>query len=249
MESGLERWRGRVAVVTGASSGIGAAIAIALGKAGMQLALVGRNRPRLTEVARRSRAPKTRVITCDQTVMRQNTRIFAEVIRHWGGVDVLVNCAGMRGGVSLLRSDWAELDGPIDLNVRAALWCMREAVTGMRGRPESAIINVSSMVGHRVLPGAPAMYAASKHALRVLTDGFRAEVVQQRLPIKVALISPGLTDTPWHRQPGSVRAGGRPYPHAPLRPEDIAAAVCQVLSAPRSVQITDILLRSSEQVF
>ena len=105
------------------------------------------------------------------------------------------------------------------------------------------------MVGHRVLPGAPAMYAATKHALRVLTDGLRTEVAKRGLPIKVALISPGLTDTPWHRQAGSLRAGGKKYPHEPLTPRDIADIVRFILSTPRSVQIRDVLLSARDQPY
>ena len=189
------------------------------------------------------------VIVCDQTRVTQNAAMFQRVRQQWGSVDVLVNCAGMRGGISLLDDDWADLQAALDLNVSAALWCARAAFTHMQRKAEGAIVNISSMVGHRVFPGVPAMYAATKHALRILTDGLRAEVSVRRLPIKVALISPGLTDTPWHSQEGSVRAGGKEYPHAPLAPRDVAATVRYVLATPPGVQIRDILLCSSEQPY
>jgi NADP-dependent 3-hydroxy acid dehydrogenase YdfG len=249
--SAVERWRGKVALVTGASSGIGAAIAVMLGEFGLKVALAGRDRRRLREVAERVRAAggDGLVVACDQTRLPRNAAIFQGVRQRWGDVDVLVNCAGMRGGISLLDDPWPELQAALDLNVSAALWCAREAVAGMLGKTEGAIVNISSMVGHRVLPGVPAMYAATKHALRILTDGLRSEMAERRLPIKVALISPGLTDTPWHRQQGSVRAGGRSYPHAPLTPRHVADTVRYVLETPPGVQIRDILLCSSEQPY
>jgi NADP-dependent 3-hydroxy acid dehydrogenase YdfG len=249
--SAAERWRGKVALVTGASSGIGAAIAVMLGELGLKVALAGRDRRRLGVVAERVRTAggDGLVAAGDQARMPGNAAIFQRVRQRWGEVDVLVNCAGMRGGISLLDDPWPELQAALDLNVSSALWCAREAVAGMQGKTEGAIVNISSMVGHRVFPGVPAMYAATKHALRILTDGLRAEVSVRRLPIKVALISPGLTDTPWHRQQGSVRAGGKNYPHAPLTPRDVADTVRYVLETPPGVQIRDILLCSSEQPY
>jgi NADP-dependent 3-hydroxy acid dehydrogenase YdfG len=250
--TGLERWRGKVAVVTGASSGIGAAIAESLANAELRVVLVGRDRRRLGRVAERVRTitgGKAPIIVCDQLRLPQNAAMFRQVKTRLGGADVLVNCAGMRGGLSLIDARWPEIQQAFDLNVSAALCCAREAIAQMRRKPEGAIINISSMVGHRVLPGAPALYSATKHALRILTDGLRTEIAQRKLPIKVALISPGLTDTPWHLQPGSVRAGGKSYPHAPLTPRDIADVVRYILATPRGVQIRDVLLSAAEQPY
>jgi len=248
MDPELLRWRGKVALVTGASSGIGATIATSLGELGMKVAIAGRDQARLRRVALEvERAGgEALVLRGDQARAPVNARFFGRIRRKWGGIDVLVNSAGVRGGRSLLQGDWAELQSALDLNVRAALLCMRQAVDDMRNRKDAAIINISSMTGHRVLPGVPALYAATKHALRVLTDGLRTELVEQNLPIKVALISPGLVDTPWHRPPGPGTKK-RPFPYPPLQPADIANAVRYILSAPRHVQVCDILIRPSEQ--
>jgi len=250
MAPDLSRWHGKTALVTGASSGIGAAIAESLGAAGLKVALAGRDRRRLAAVAKRIQRDGTAfVVPCDQTRLSENARLFRAVRRRWGAIDVLVNCAGVRGGVSLLDAEWDEMQEALDLNVRAALWCARETVAGMRRKREGAIINLCSMVGHRVLPGVPALYAATKHALRILTDGLRTEVAQRKLPIKVTLISPGLTDTPWHRLPGGITRRGRPYPHEPLQPADIAREVLHVLALPPHVQVRDILLSGAEQPY
>ena len=85
--------------------------------------------------------------------------------------------------------------------------------------------------------------------MRVLTDGFRSALATENLPIKVALVSPGLVDTPWHHLPDGVVARKGGYPYEPLQTADVAAAVRYILSAPPHVQITDILLRPSAQPF
>jgi NADP-dependent 3-hydroxy acid dehydrogenase YdfG len=239
------RWAGKIALVTGASSGIGAAVAHALGAEGLRVVLAGRHRPRLAASARRVRAAgaEALVLTGDLTQPAVCRRLFQTIRGRWGTVDLLVNCAGIRGGNALLGTPWAEMDAALRLNLAAPLLAMREAVAHMRGKRDAAIITIGSLVGHRVLPGVPALYAATKHALRILSDGLRAELVARRSPIKVALVSPGLTGS------GGLRHGGKPYPYAPLSPEDVARVVVQVLATPRGVQIRDVLLNSSGQPY
>lgn len=251
MSGPLLCWRGRVALVTGASSGIGRALAEDLGRLGLRVAVAGRNKTNLATAAAavRSAGGEAHVLMGDQCEVDTNRRFFAEIGERWGPLDLLINNAGALGGRSVLQDDWSEMQSALDLNVRAALVCMREAVAAMRGKSEAAIINVSSMTGHRVMPGVPALYAATKHALRILTDGLRSELAQEGLPIKVALISPGLVDTPWHHKPGGMIAQKGGYPYPPLTPADLAAAVRYILSAPPGVQVCDIQLRPSAQPF
>ncbi|MBL9205144.1 MAG: SDR family NAD(P)-dependent oxidoreductase [Opitutaceae bacterium] len=251
MEKTLTRWRGKVALVTGASSGIGRAIAVDLGRLGLKVAITGRHRPTLAVVSAEIRRAggEALILTGDQAVLDTNRRFFRRVRARWGGVDVLVNSSGVRGGTSVLTASLAELQGGFNLNVLAATVCMREAVADLRGRPAGVIINLCSMTGHRLLPGTPGPYAATKHALRIMTDGLRAELATEKLPIKVALLSPGLVDTPWHSRPGGVLAQKGAYPYEPLQPADIVAAVRYILAAPPRVQIGDIQLRSTGQPF
>jgi NADP-dependent 3-hydroxy acid dehydrogenase YdfG len=251
MRDELDRWRGKVALVTGASSGIGRAIAEDFGRLGLKVAVTGRRESALAETAAMVRAAggEAMVLTGDQRDTETNRRFFADVAAYWGPLDILVNNAGMLGGRTLLQDDWDEMQSALDLNVRAALVCMREAAVAMRDKPEAAILNISSMTGHRVLPGVPALYAATKHALRILTDGLRSELAQEGRKVKVALLSPGLVDTPWHHKPDGMIAQNGGYPHPPLSPEDIVTAVRYILSAPPGVQICDIQLRPSAQPF
>ncbi len=189
------------------------------------------------------------VLVGDQARSATNLAFFRKVRRRWGSVDLLVNSAGARGGNTLLGTEWKEIETALDVNVKAALACMREAATDMKGKTDAAIINLSSMTGHRLLPGTPGLYAATKHALRIITDGLRAELVAAKFPAKVALISPGLVDTPWHRQPDGILTTKGAYPYEPLQAEDVVSAVRYILEAPRHVQIGDIQLRAVQQPF
>ena len=114
----LERWRGRVALVTGASSGIGWTTAIALAGLGMKVAIAGRRVERL-EVLRQqlqARGAPSLVIPCDQTRMESNQQMFAMIREAWGGVDVLINNAGVTCGREITSEDWATLENCMDLN-------------------------------------------------------------------------------------------------------------------------------------
>jgi len=249
MTTPLHRWRGKVALVTGASSGIGRALALDLGALPMRVAITGRRADELEAVAAeiRARGGEALPLPGDQADVDHNARLFAAIRARWGGVDLLVNNAGVRGGASLLTASLAEIQGGLNLNVLAAIACMREAVADMRGKPDAAVIAISSMVGHRVMAGVPPLYAATKHALRVITDGLRTELAGSDPQIKVALISPGLVDTPWHTLPNGILREKGAYPHGTLRAGDIVEAVHYILSVPPHVQISDILLRPTGQ--
>ncbi len=251
MHTNLNRWRGRVALVTGAGSGIGRAIAEDLGRLGLRVGVTGRRESALaaTAAAVRDAGGEALVLVGDQCEPAVNQRFFTEINAQWGPPALLVNNAGTLGGRSLLQADWNELQSALDLNIRAALLCMRAAATAMRDLNESAIINISSMTGHRVMPGTPALYAATKHALRILTDGIRTELAQTGQPTKVALLSPGLVDTPWHEMPNGILSQQGSYPYPPLQPADIATAVRYILSAPPGVQVCDVQLRPAGQSF
>lgn len=251
MSQTSDRWRGKIALVTGASTGIGRAIAEDFGRRQMKVAVTGRRESTLHETAAAVRAAggEAQVLVGDQREGATNRRFFADIAAHWGTVDVLVNCAATLGGRSLLKADWEDIQSALDLNIRATLICMREAAAAMRGKTDAAIINVSSMTGHRVVPGTPALYAATKHALRILTDGIRNDLLAEGLTVKVSLISPGLVDTPWHARPDGLVALNGAYPYRPLAASDIVGAVHYILSTPPGVQVCDILIRPAAQPF
>jgi NADP-dependent 3-hydroxy acid dehydrogenase YdfG len=251
MHNGIERWRGRVALVTGASSGIGAATALALARAGLRVTLAGRDEARLHRIADTIAADggECHSMAVDLTETGAPAELVRRAIAHWNAIDVLVNNAGTSGGVGVVHGDLARFRACFDLNVHAVVGCIQEAMPAMAARPEAAIINIGSLAGHRIprRRGDPSVaYAASKHALRVFTDGLRMELSANRQPIKVALISPGLVDTPWHAAHGQADRESA-YGFRPLDPEDIAQAVLYILSTPPHVQVCDLLLRPSGQ--
>ncbi|HKI98227.1 MAG TPA: SDR family NAD(P)-dependent oxidoreductase [bacterium] len=245
----LERWHGKVALVTGASAGIGHAVALALAGIGMRVAITARRAERLETLRNELTAHGAEVlaVAADLATPQGPGEVFARVRETWGGVDVLVNNAGLGHRVPVSEADWEHLQPLLDLNVRAATLCMQEALRDMQGKQDAAIINVSSVAGHRVPPGHGAtFYAATKHALKAITDGLRMELVRKHSPVKIGMLSPGMVESEFHdvATPGG-RAGGYEFP--PLKAEDIADALLYMLSVPRRVQIHDIVLRSVHQ--
>lgn len=242
----LKKWKGKVALVTGATSGIGQSTARALAKLGMKLAISGRRLERLRKLKTDFEELEVECITLvgDQTEMDTNRNFFHQIRKRWGGIDVLINNAGTGGGQGMVDVDLKTIDQCIDLNVRAALVCMQEAVNDMRDKGEGAIVNISSMGGHRMIPrpNSSAVYSASKHALRIITDGLRSEMAAKKIRLKIALISPGMVDTEWHNRDREE------YEFEPLEPEDVTDAILYILSTPPNVQVCDILIRSVDQI-
>ena len=238
---------GKVALVTGATSGIGKAVALALARKGMRLALVARRLDHLVSL-------KGEVEDLGQEAfplavdLREEAQIlvaFDAVRRQWGGVDVLVNSAGL-GRVAPLREGATEhFREMLEVNVLALAVATREAVMDMETRKTPGqIVHISSMSAYRV-QGHLGMYAATKHAVRAMTEGLRQELRAAGSDIRVTSISPGDTDTEFmQRMLGSRKAArdARP-PYEQLTPEDVADAVIHVLETPPRVEVHDILMR------
>lgn len=244
---------GRVAVVTGASSGIGEAIALMLAEHGARLVLLARREDRLEALAQviATRSPSAEVLSqrCDLRDEPQIVAAFAAARQRWDGVEILINNAGLGRDAPLCRGateDWREM---LELNVLALSVCTREALADMRRRGDRGhVVHVSSMAAHRV-PRGGGMYSATKFAVRALTEGLRQELRDADSGIRVSAVSPGFVETEfaqvYHRDPS---AGERTYGRYPvLQPEDVAEAVRYVLTAPARVQVHDVLVRPTAQ--
>lgn len=243
----LQRWQGKVALVTGATSGIGYATAIALAEIGMRLAIGGRRIERLEQLRAHLEDSGTDVLLLpgDQTLTETTYTLFDKLRQTWGSVDVLINNAGTTGGRGFSQVDFASIERCLALNLNAAAIAMQEAIKDMREKQDAAIINISSLQAHRQVAGKGSVaYTASKQALRALTEGARAELAAEKSPIKIAMVSPGLVATEFH----DAAQREAEFPFQPLAPEDIANAVLYILSTPPHVQVCDILIRSIEQV-
>jgi NADP-dependent 3-hydroxy acid dehydrogenase YdfG len=249
----MERWKGKVALVTGASYGIGEATARDLAREGMKIVLTARSADRL-EALRSELADdgaEVLIVPADLAKEGEIHRLFAEVRQAWGGVDVLINNAGLG-----LRGTYAEQDPQdwrtmLDINVFALSVCTQEALRDMESRPEGHIINVSSIAGHRVPPGSDnPYYSATKHAVKAITDGLRTELVARKSKVRVAMISPGMVETNFHEVAtgGAGDSAAHYSRYRVLDAADVSDVIVYMLSTPPHVAIHDVVMRSNEQV-
>jgi NAD(P)-dependent dehydrogenase (short-subunit alcohol dehydrogenase family) len=231
--------REHVAVVTGASSGVGRAITLALASQGASLYLVGRRRDRLTAVAERAAGLTARVFLSvnDLTSSEGVDDLVDGVRRNCGGLDILVHSAGVfaRG---VIGADPVDLDEQYKTNLRAPFVLTGRLLPLFRpGRGQ--IVFVNSSVGLRASAGIAA-YGAMKHALRGLADALRDEVNPRG--IRVLSVFIGRTATPM--QEAIHRLEAKAYrPERLLQPEDVGSTVLHALSMPRTAEITDVTIR------
>ena len=243
----MTRWEGSVAFVTGASAGIGAACVRRLHAAGMKVAFCARRMDRLEALAAElgDRALPLAVDLRDEAAILE---AFARIRARWGGVDVLVNNAGLGSDQPLSTGSTAAWREMLEVNVLALCICTREALTDMKRRGVGQVVHVSSMASHRVPPGS-GLYSATKYAVRSLTEGLRAELRAEGSAIRVAALSPGYVQTEfaerWHRSADKASATYSQYPC--LQPDDVAEALLYLLGQPPHVQVHDILMRPTQQ--
>lgn len=249
--SGIERWQERVALVTGASSGIGHAIARELAAGGMRVAACARREERLQELQEELEGAGAEVLAVP-TDLRDEAQImglFETIRERWGGVDVLVNNAGINRKNWLVDGDADDWRAIWEVNVLALSVCTREAIQDMRRGGDGHVIHISSMSGHRVPSGeGSGMYAATKFAVVALTEKLRRELRALESDIRVTAISPGFVETEMAEKMHGEEAARELYGRYPvLQPEDIASAVVYTLSCPPHMQIHDILVRPTQQ--
>jgi NADP-dependent 3-hydroxy acid dehydrogenase YdfG len=249
--SDMKGWRGRAALVTGASSGIGREVALALLADGLNVAICARRKERLDELVAASGAPAERVLamTADLRREEQILALFDAVRGRWGGVDALVNNAGVGYRSPLTSGDsekWREM---LEVNVLALCICTREALRDMEARGVAGhVIHISSMAAHRV-PHGSGVYSATKFAVRSLTEGLRQELREAGSPVRVTAISPGFVETGFAAlyHDSEERARQTYSRFKVLEGRDVADAVRYVLGQPPHVQIHDVLMRPTEQ--
>ncbi|HEY9881699.1 MAG TPA: SDR family NAD(P)-dependent oxidoreductase [Leptolyngbyaceae cyanobacterium] len=242
----------QVAMVTGASSGIGRAIAYRLFQEGYRLALCARREDRLQALQNELQAQGAEVLI-QKVDLRQEADILAffQTVRDtWGGVDVLVNNAGVGYRQSLLDGETEAWRAMLEVNVLALSICTREATKDMRAKWGTGhIVHLSSMSAYRV-PEGSGMYSATKFAVRSLTEGLRQELRSQGLDIRISSISPGFVETEFaeifNQSKEKAQEVYSKYPV--LQPEDVADAVAYILNQPEHVQVHDLLLRPTRQV-
>ena len=233
----MTRLAGRVALVTGASRGIGAAVAAALAAEGAHVIRVARS---LTE----STAERTQDIPCDLTDPNQVSRLGSRVIAQHGPPDIVVSNAGAFLLRTLQTTETTDLEVQLAVNVRAPFYVAKAFLPAMREAGRGSFISVGSVADHVGFPE-NAAYAASKYGLRGLHETLLAEY--KGTGVRLTLVSPGPTDTAvWDPVDPDHREGFIPRSHM-LRPADVAEAILFVATRPSHVLIDWLRLGPSQK--
>lgn len=237
----------KIAMVTGASSGIGEACARRLHDAGYAVIITGRNAARLSEISD-SLNGDVFVLPFDVRDRQACGDALEALPAEWRDIDVLVNNAGLALGLEPeFEGDWADWDGMIDTNVKGLLAMTRLIVPGMVERGRGHIVNIGSVAGDAAYANG-AVYCATKAAVKTLTDGLRIDLV--RTPVRVTLLKPGLVETNFSRvrfHGDNERADNVYKGIVPLTADDIADACLYAVQAPSHVQIAEMLILATHQ--
>ena len=244
-----------IAVITGASSGIGAATANTLAGLGATVVLLARREERLTELAAEingRRPDAARFYAVDITDESAVARTMETVAHECGSIDILVNCAGVGTWAPAREARLSDWRAMVDVNINGvltgthvALPYLVRAAEGDRGIAD--IVNVSSIAGRRV-PGVNSnVYAATKHAVNAFSEALRRELAEQH--VRVGVVEPGIvttemTTTGEKYAPDARNPSGLGF----LKAEDIADAIGYMITRPRHATINEILIRPTEQV-
>lgn len=227
---------GKVALVTGAGRGIGAAIALALGESGCRVILTARSRNELAQVERAiaDKNGKAAVVSCDLTDDQEIEKLARECERFFGTVDILINNAGWGKRAPVVKANVEDWDQTFRLNLRAPMILAQKFLPAMIAKGEGAVINIGSVSG-KAGEANGAAYSASKFGLIGFTQSLYEEVREDG--IKVSVILPGFVDTPLippNRQLDRSKM---------IQAADIAQTVCYVLAAPATSCPVEITVR------
>jgi NAD(P)-dependent dehydrogenase (short-subunit alcohol dehydrogenase family) len=235
-----ESLQDNIAVVTGASSGIGRAIALALAGQGALTCLVGRRHDALEETAAavRDRGGRSRVYRADWTSDQDLQGLVQSIRRHHGRLDVLVLCGGTMFHGRIAEAPLEHLDQQYRSNLRGP-YALTQLLLPLLRQQRGQVVFINSSAALRS-PVAAGQYSAMQHALRAVADSLRDEVNPDG--VRVVSIYAGRTATP--RMAALFEKEGRPYhPELLMQPEDVAAMVTHALTLPRTAEVTDISMR------
>ncbi len=245
------RCQNKTILITGASSGIGQACAIALAKEGARLILSARRGEKLKTLAhelQKTYHNEIHTFTCDVRQQATVEKSLNELPTQFQTIDVLINNAGLAVGLEKMHEgileDWDQM---LDTNVKGLLHMTRKILPGMLERNAGHIINLGSTAGHRTYPGG-SVYCATKYAVNALTKTLNQEVEGTKL--RVTEIAPGMVETEFSlvRFKGNVDRAKKVYEQiTPLTPEDIADAIVYAITRPPHVNIAQIILYSTDQ--
>jgi len=242
---------GRAALVTGASSGIGEAAAIALAAAGASVAVSARRADRLADLVKRIEAAGGRAIALPGDIADEAvaTATVEKAVEAFGRLDILVNSAGViqPGGVE--NADTAQWRRVMDINFFGTLYASKAAIGPMRAQGGGDIVNISSTAGRRAT-GIFGPYSTSKFALNALTEGMRQEL--GGYGIRACTIMPGATETEVADNITDPNFRGAMQAHVSkdgaMQPSDIADTIVFIVSLPPRVNVADVMIRPTIDV-
>ena len=239
-----------IVLITGASSGIGAACAKVFAQAGAKLILAARRRERLEQLADELSkfASSIHLLPLDVRDRSLVESAFSTLPASWSSVDILINNAGLSRGLDKLHEgsfqDWEEM---IDTNIKGLLYLTRFIVPGMVSRGRGDIVNLGSIAGRQTYPGGN-VYCATKAAVRVISEGLKQDLLGT--PVRVSSVDPGLVETEFSQvrfRGDSDRAKKTYQGLTPLTPDDIADVVFFCVTRPPHVNISEVLLMPIDQ--
>ncbi|XP_075157311.1 farnesol dehydrogenase-like isoform X2 [Haematobia irritans] len=249
----MQRWLNKVAVVTGASSGIGSAVIKDLLKNGIRVVGLARRYERVEDL-KKDLSPEVQnhltAIKCDVCSWQSVNKAFDQIIDELGGVDILVNNAGLYQPGQLATMDIMKAQKVLQTNVMGVVNCTQRAFKSMKERRvDGHVILINSMTGHYIptYNGIEApnlnMYAPSKFALRAMRDIYRQEFIGLGTKIKITSVSPGLVDTEMVPDFVKAEAGS-----VILKPEDISSSIMYAIATPPHVQVHEMIVKPVGEV-
>jgi clavulanate-9-aldehyde reducatase len=241
---------GRSVAITGASSGIGEATALACSKAGASVALAARRLERIEELAARINGEGGRAIAVQTDVGEEDqARAFVQRAHaELGRLDVLVNNAGVMLLGPIENADTEEWRRMIHANVFGVLYCTHAALPLMRAQGGGHVVNVSSVAG-RIARLGSGVYNLTKFGVGAFSESLRQEAVG--MDVRVTIVEPGAvaTELPGHNRPEIIEQMAKRFEGVtPLSSEDIASAILYAIAAPENVSVNEVLIRPSKQV-
>ncbi|HVX02318.1 MAG TPA: SDR family oxidoreductase [Nitrososphaera sp.] len=252
MVANIAMLKGKVAIVTGASSGIGRATALALAKAGAKVAGGARRIDKLdtlkAEMEKVTAGGEAFVQKLDVTKKAECDSFVDSVVKKWGSVDILVNNAGLMPLSFFKNMKVDEWDSMIDVNLKGVIYCTAAVIPHMMAKKSGHIVNMSSIAGRVVFP-AGSVYCATKHAVTAFSEGLRQEF-SQRFNIRVTCIEPGVVDTELNNSITDVSLAKfveSTKQMESLKAQDIANAVLFAVDSPHYVNVNEVMLRPTSQ--
>lgn len=242
---------GKTVLITGASSGIGRATALAFAREGARVAVCARREDRLKELEAElgnAGAPAALTFALDVTRRASVDQTFASLSAEWSAIDVLVNNAGLSRGLAKVFEDdpenWEEM---IDTNIKGLLYVTRAVVPGMVERGRGHVINMGSTAGYITYANG-AVYCATKAAEKSISEGLKIDLMGTA--VRVTSVDPGMVETEFSevRFRGDTERAAKVYQNiTPLQPEDIADTIVWAASRPAHVNIHTVVMTTIDQ--